>query len=229
MKNLRTSLILVLCCIWAFASAAAPQQSHAAIRDTALLFAQTQTRNLPGKISIKVEDIDPRVVLAACAKLAAFLPTGAAMTGKTSIGVRCDEQPGWSIFLQTNIKVSVDLLVSNKPLEQGTVLSTADFSLHEGTLAQPGMLTDAAQAIGKTLKFSIGAGQALRQDMLRAPFVVHQGQNIKLQVRGNGYAIGTEGQAMNDAATGQTVRIKVASGQLITAIATTEASAEVQP
>lgn len=229
MKNLRASLILVLCCTRAFASAAAPQQSHAAIRDTALAYAQAQTRSLPDKVSIKVEDIDPRINLAACVKLEAFLPVGSAMTGKTSIRVRCNEQPGWSIFLQANIKVSVDLLFSNKPLKQGTVLSTADFSLHEGTLAQPGMLTDAAQAIGKTLKFSIGAGQALRQDMLRAPFVIRQGQTVKLQVRGSGYAIGTEGQAMSDAASGQAVRIKVASGQIITAIATTEASAEVQP
>jgi flagella basal body P-ring formation protein FlgA len=149
--------------------------------------------------------------------------------GKTSIGVRCNEQPGWSIFLQANIKISINLLVSNKPLSQGTVLSATDFSLHEGTLGQPGMLTDPTQAIGKTLKFSIGTGQVLRSDMLQASLVVHQGQTIKLLVRGNGYTIGTEGQALSNAASGQSVRVKVVSGQVVSAIATTEASAEVQP
>jgi flagella basal body P-ring formation protein FlgA len=227
MKNLHTKLLWVLCCTWTLAATAAPQQSHSAIRDLALAYAQAQTQTLPGKVSIKVEDIDPRTALPACAALEAFMPNGAQMLGKTSIGVRCNEKPGWSIFVQASIKISLDLLVVNKPLAQGTVLSAADFSLQQGELGQPGILTDPSQAIGKTLKFSIGAGQVLRLDMLRAAFVIRQGQTVKLQVRGSGYVIGTEGQALNDAAGGQAVRIRMASGQVLNAIATTEGSAEV--
>ncbi len=229
MKNLHTKLIWVLCCTWIIPATAIPQQSHSAIRDTALAYAQAQTQTLPGKVSIKVEDIDPRTALPTCAALQAFMPNGAPMLGKTSIGVRCNEKPGWSLFVQASIKVSLDLLVANKPLSQGAVLSAADFSLRQGELGQPGILTDPAQAIGKTLKYSIGAGQVLRMDMLRAPFVIRQGQTVKLQVRGSGYVIGTEGQALSDAASGLAVRIRVASGQVVNAIATAEGSAEVSP
>ena len=111
-----------------------------------------------------------------------FCPAGSQLMGKTSIGVRCNEKPGWSIFLQANIKVSVDMLVANRPLAQNTVLSANDFSMQNGELGQPGILTDPAQAIGKTLKFGIGAGQVLRQDMLRAPFVVIQGNTTEIRV-----------------------------------------------
>ncbi len=156
------------------------------------------------------------------------MPNGSQLLGNTTIGVRCNTKPEWSVFVQASIRVSLDLLVANKPLAQGTVLSADDFSLQRGELNQPGLLIEPQQAIGKMLKFAIGAGQVLRQDMLRAPYVIRQGQTVKLQVRSNNFLINGEGQAMNDAAEGQTVRIKVASGQLISALTTTDGHAEIQ-
>lgn len=222
-------IVLFLGCAAPLAAISDNRQSHPSIQQVALEFARQQMLNLPGKVSIKIQDIDSRVALNACGKLEAFLPIGAQLPGKTSIGVRCNEKPGWSIFVQANISVSVDLLVSNKPLTQGSVLSSDDYTLRKGEMSQPGLLFDPAQAIGKILKYSIGAGQVLRQDMLREPFVIHQGQTVKLHARGNGYLLSTEGFAMNDAAAGQWIKIKVTSGQLISAIATTDGNAEVKP
>lgn len=213
---------------WIAAVYAAPQQDHAVIRDTALTYAQAQTHNMPGKVSIQVEDIDPRTVLPTCKVLEAFMPNGAKIIGKTSIGVRCNEKPVWSVFLQANIKVSADLLVANRPLSQGLVLSADDFSVQSGELGQPGILTAPEQAIGKTLKFAIGAGQVLRIDMLRPDFVIKQGQTVRLYVRANGFVVSSEGQALNDATAGQAIRIKTASGQVVGASANKDGSAEVR-
>ncbi len=208
---------------------AAAQQSHAKIREAALTYAQAQTRTLPGKVRIKVEEIDRRIVLPACTPLEAFLPGGSRLMGKTNIGVRCNAKPGWSIFVQASIKVSTDLLVANRPLAQNTVLTANDFSLQKGELGQPGILTDPAQAIGKTLKFGIGAGQVIRQNMLRAPYVVTQGHSAEVQVRSKHFSVRSSGQALNNAAEGQRVRIRMASGQVISGIAAMDGSVEVQP
>lgn len=227
MRYTRTSLFcLSLCWIgWVYA---APQQDHAVIRDTALTYAQAQTHNMPGKVSIQVANIDPRTLLPACTALEGFMPNGAKLIGKTSIGVRCNEKPGWSVFVQATIKVSADLLVANRPLSQGLVLSADDFSVQGGELGQTGILTAPEQAIGKTLKFAIGAGQVLRSDMLRPDFVIKQGQTVRLYARANGFVVSSEGQALNDATEGQAVRIKTASGQVVSAIASKEGSAEVR-
>ncbi len=219
-------LFLLLC---ASSVLAAGEQSHARIRETALAFAQAQTQALPGKVSIKVEDIDRRIVLPACAALEAFVPSGSQLMGKTSIGVRCNEKTGWTIYVQASIKVSTNLLVANRPLAQNTVLSQNDFSLQSGELGQPGTLTDPAQAIGKTLKFAIGAGQILRQDMLRAPFVVTQGQTVEVRVRGAGFAIRSAGQALNNGAEGQGVQVRMPSGQVVSGIAMADGSVEARP
>jgi flagella basal body P-ring formation protein FlgA len=207
---------------------AVPQQDHASIRDTALAYAQVQTRNMPGKVNIQVANIDPRTALSACDALEAFMPNGAKMIGKTSIGVRCNEKPGWSVFVQASIKVSADFLVANRPLSQGLVLSADDFSVQSGELGQPGILSAPEQAIGKTLKFALGTGQVLRLDMLRPDFVIRQGQTVQLYVRTNNFVVSSEGQAMNDATAGQSVRIKTAAGQTIGAFAVKDGRAEVR-
>jgi flagella basal body P-ring formation protein FlgA len=236
MKNQGLALIacLFLC---APSVKAADQQSHARIREVALAYAQAQTQSLPGKVSIKIEDIDRRTLLPTCKTLEAFVPAGSQLMGKTSIGVRCNEyqpgeksqKPGWSVFVQASIKVSVDMLVANRPLAQNTVLNANDFSLQMGEMGQPGILTDPAQAIGKTLKFGIGAGQVLRQDMLRAPYVVTQGQTTEVRVRSAGFSVRSVGQALNNATEGQNVQVRMASGQIVTGTASADGSVEVRP
>lgn len=229
MNKRLTYIFMLIGCLWGSPVVAAPQQSHAAIRAAALAFAQAQSKNLPGEVHIDVTAIDNRLKLAPCDKLQAFLPAGAKLIGKTSIGVRCDTQPGWSVFMQADIKVSVDLLVANRAMPQGTVLGPADFGLQRGELGRPGLLTAPEQAIGKILKFSIGAGQVLRQDMLRAPLLIRQGQTVTLRARGNGFVVSQEGQALNNAGEGEIVRIRTASSQVISARTMADGSAEIQP
>jgi flagella basal body P-ring formation protein FlgA len=229
MNKSSASFLLLIGCLLGGPASAAPQQSHASISAAALAYAQAQSRSLPGEVLIKVTDIDPRLKLAPCDKLQVFLPPGAKLIGKTSIGVRCDTRPGWSVFLQTDIKVSLDLMIASRPLTQGTVLSAADFRAQRGELDRPDILTSPEQAIGKTLKFSIGAGQVLRQDMLRAPLLIRQGQSVTLRARGNGFVVSQQGIALNDTSEGEMVRIRTATSQVITARTVAEGMAEVRP
>jgi flagellar basal body P-ring formation protein FlgA len=227
MKNLCLALLAFMVCTSPVL--AADRQSHDRIRAAALAYAQTQTQALPGKVSIKVENIDPRTVLPACTQLEAFTPNGSQMLGKTSIGVRCNEKPGWSVFVQANIRVSTEMLVANRPLAQNKVLSANDFSLQNGELGQPGILTDPSQAVGKTLKFAIGAGQVLRKDMLRAPFIVSQGQTTEVKVSSRGFAVHSAGLALNNGAEGQNVQVRMPSGQVVSGTAVADGSVEVRP
>jgi len=229
MNNRLASLYILLAYLWGGPALAAPQQSHTAIQSAALAFAQAQSKSLPGEVHIDVTAIDNRLKLAPCDKLQAFLPAGAKLLGKTSIGVRCTEQPGWSVFLQADIKVTVDLLVANRPIAQGSVLGPADFGLQRGELGRPGLLTAPEQAIGKILKYSIGAGQVLRQDMLRAPLLIRQGQTVTLRARGNGFVVSQEGQALNNAGKDEIVRIRTATSQVVSARTVADGIAEVQP
>lgn len=225
-------LLLAFFCLFSFYAPAAwsdAKQSHADIRKVAQAFLQAKTQGMPGKIAIKVDDPDRRIAFPACAQLEAFMPAGAQMLGKTSVGVRCNEKNGWSLFLGATITTTINMLVSSKPLQQGQVIGNDDFSIQSGELGQSGIVTDAAQVLGKILKFSIGAGQLLKQDMFRAPYAVAQGQTVQLLSEGRGFKLHSEGQAMNNASEGQAVQVKVLSGQIITGIAKANGIVVVRP
>jgi len=209
------------------ASAPGAAQSHAEIRDQVTAFVQMQTQSMPGKVSIKVEDVDARINLPACPNLDIFLPSGGQLAGKTSIGVRCPTS-GWSLFVPVQIKVSQTMLIASHPLQQGQTLSAADLGSQTGEISQTGILTDPQQAIGKVMKQSISAGQILKQDMLRAAYTVQQGQRVKVIVKGAGFSVATDGQAINSAAEGQLVQVRTASGQIISGNANADGNVEVR-
>lgn len=224
MKTLLTLCFLIFASpAWAGNSA----QSHAEIRLKVSEFVQEQTQSMPGKISLKVDDIDPRIVLPACPGFEVFLPQGTQLSGKTNVGVRCKDS--WSLFVPVQIKITLTMLIASHPLQQGQTLTAADISTQSGEVSQPGVLTDPAQALGKILKYSLGSGQILKQDMLRAPWTVTQGQSVKLRVKMEGFSVSSEGKAMNNAAEGQSVQVRTASGQVIGGLATAEGVVEVKP
>jgi len=221
---------LVFCALSLFAPNvwADEKVDHAQIRKVAMEFIQTKTQGLPGKVTLKVDEIDPRVVLAACSQLEAFIPAGASLLGRTSVGVRCNEKNGWSLFMSATITSTMNMLVSSKPLQQGQVIGAGDYNIQSGEISQPGIVTDEAQVVGKVIKFSIGAGQLLKHDMFRPPYVVTQGQTVQLVAQGDGFKLRSEGVAMNNAAAGQAAQVKVPSGQIISGIAQGNGSVEVQ-
>lgn len=206
-----------------------PQQSHAEISTAVEAFVRSQTLAMPGKVDIKVDEIDRRVKLPACPELEVFLPPGGKLLGKSTVGVRCAETNKWTLFVPVHVKISATLLIANKPLLQGQLVRAEDLAGQNGELAQAAMLTDPTEAIGKVLKYSVGAGQILKRDMLRAPFAVTEGQTVKLQIEGEGYTIHANGQALNTVAEGENVRIRTSSGQVVNGMARAEGIVEVYP
>ena len=217
MKKLHLTLLALLYLVSPSASAAAPQ-NHAEIRDTVFAFVRAQTQGLPGKVSIQVEELDKRIVLPACTSLEAFLPAGARLNGNSSVGVRCNAKKGWSVFVTVTVRISVSLLTASNTLQQGQIVRAEDLAGLSSETLQADTLTDPAQAIGKVMKFGVGKGQLLRQNMLRDPYTVTQGQTVQLLVEGQGFSIRSEGQALNSAAEGQTASVRTTSGQKVTGV-----------
>lgn len=224
MKNPLISFVVLLLSsalsVWpGTASAVASSvQSHADIRDTVSTFVRAQTQAMPGKVSIQVSDIDKRISLPACPVLEAFLPPGAQLNGNVSVGVRCASKHSWSLFIPVSIKNSVNMLTLNKTLRQGHSIRAEDLGILSSESLQSGTLSEPAQAIGKIMKYGVSSGQILRSDMLRAPYAVTQGQSVNLQVRGSGFRVSTQGYALGNAAEGEPISARSASGQIVSGV-----------
>ena len=167
--------------------------------------------------------LDPRMQLPPCPALEAFSPPGSPPVGagRINVGVRCNGQVQWSIFVPVNVSIISDYQLTARPLLAGQVISADDLTSATGDLGRlpRGLVTDAAQAVGKSLKVALAAGQPLRKDLLVMPSVVLIGQTVKLQIRGNGLSVSSEGRALNNAAEGQIVQVRMNNGQNVSGMA----------
>lgn len=224
MIRFRTVLpLLLMLPFWqqTVAQTTAPRQEHAALRQTIEQFLHAQAAGLPGNASISIGAIDPRLNLPACTAPEAFFPSGSRAWGKTSVGVRCTAPSRWTIYVSATVRVHGDYVAAAAPLAQGQSIGPNDITRLKGDLtALPaGVITDASQAIGRTLAISVPAGSPLRQDTLRAQQAIQQGQTVRVTSAGPGFQVSTEARALNNANDGQVAQARTASGQVVSGVA----------
>lgn len=228
MANMKKTLpipLLLLCCT----AHAAAVQDHAALRGVVSSFVQQQTAALPGKVTFQVEEPDSRISLAPCERIEAFLPAGSKLSGRVSVGVRCNQPGGWRIFVPVQITISMDLLTSSRQLAMGQVIGEADLARQTVENPQSDGLTDASQVIGKVMRYSVSQGVLLRAAMLRTPYSIKQGQVVQLSIQGNGFTVSGSGVALNNAAEGETVQIRPPSSRVISGIAADNGTVKINP
>ncbi|REE20926.1 flagella basal body P-ring formation protein FlgA [Paraburkholderia sp. BL27I4N3] len=205
------------------------QQDPEAIRSAALAFLQQQSAGLPGKVDITVAPAFPRG-LADCTMLEPFMPSGARLWGRMTVGVRCAGERPWTIYLQARISLHATYYLAARAMAPGEVLTAADLVARDGDLTglPQAIVTDPSQAVGSVTLTRVAGGMPLRRDMLKSASAVSIGQTVRVVAAGEGFAISAEGSAMNNASPGQQVRVKTANGQIISGIVKDGSTVEIQ-
>jgi len=216
-RHLRSRLVLL------FFLLAIPALSHAqnSLTDTLDHYLRTQTQGLPGKVSYSIGQLDSRTQLTPCNAFEPFLPAGSRLWGKATVGVRCLGPSAWTIYIPVQVNVQGNYLITARSMSAGQLVAATDIVSRSGDLSSlpANILTDQAQAVGKTVKNGVAAGQPLRSDFLIAPWAVQQGQSVKLVSKGSGFSVSSEGKALNNAVDGQVAQVRTASGQTVSGIA----------
>jgi flagellar basal body P-ring formation protein FlgA len=222
---MKSTLLFALLFISSQAGAQQPapgaRQDRAALRQAVEQFLQIQGAGLPGQVAVTVGAIDPRLNLAACAAPQAFLAPGARAWGNSTVGVRCTAPQPWTIYVQARVAVTADYVASAVPLAQGQPIQPAQVLTMKGdiTALPPGIVTDMAQVVGRSLNVSLPSGMPLRLDALRAERVVQQGQLVRVVSSGAGFRVSAEGRAVGNASEGQVVQVRTAGGHQVSGVA----------
>jgi flagellar basal body P-ring formation protein FlgA len=222
---MKIALLIILSiaaqCASAQAPAPAPRQDLAAVRALAEQYLQAQSAGLPGTVSITMGAVDQRMQLAACAAPEAFQQPGARAWGKTTVGVRCAAPTPWTVYIQASVSVQSHYVAAAMPLSQGQTIDASQLVLVKGDLAAlpNGVLTDMAQAVGRTSSLSLPSGAPLRADMLRSKPVVQQGQAVRVVSGGAGFKVSAEARAIGSAGDGQVVQVRTNAGAILSGVA----------
>jgi flagella basal body P-ring formation protein FlgA len=193
-------------------------------------FLKQQTSGLSNQVEINVKPIDPRLKLQACDQLSSFLPPGAKVWGKVTVGIRCNSPKPWTIYAAAQVRVFGDYIVTKNAVRAGQILTEEDVAKVHGELSSlaPGIAINTQTVVGKTMLASYPAGISIRQEMFKTIPVIQQGQNVKVVNQGTGFRVSNDAIALNSAAEGQVVRGKTTSGILVSGIARAGGFIEVQ-
>ncbi|MBK7718827.1 MAG: flagellar basal body P-ring formation protein FlgA [Simplicispira sp.] len=176
---------------------------------------------LPLRMEVEVGELDPRLRLTACARVEPYLPAGSRLWGRTRLGLRCAEGTNrWNVFLPVTVKAFGPAWVLTGNVASGAVLTQADATETEIDWAADysSVVADPALWVGQVAARPLQAGQALRQSMVRAPKLFQAGAQVRVSAQGVGYAVSTGGQALSAGSAGQTVRVRMDNGKVISGV-----------
>jgi flagella basal body P-ring formation protein FlgA len=200
------------------------------IREVALSFARGQLAGRTGEVQVEVAEVDARLQLPACGKLEPFLPAGARLWGRSTVGVRCLGPETWSLLVPVSVRVMGDAVFTARPLARGRAVESADLEVRrvDLTALPAGVLTEVSQALERVPGASVQAGLPLRAEMLRGATVVAAGQGVRILFLGDGFKVTSDGVALANAAVGDAVQVRAASGRVLRGVVTAAGVVEVR-
>jgi flagella basal body P-ring formation protein FlgA len=213
---------IALAAIWSSLGAGACMAAGASeFASDARLFLDRQALSLPGDVEITVGEPDPRMNLAQCSRYEPFIPSGARLWGRTTLGVRCVEGATWSVFLPVQIKVFGPTAVAARAVPRGQALGADDIRIDRVELTQwpPGAIGAQDQLEGRLATRTIAVGEPLRRELFRTPPIVAPGDPVKIVFSGESFVVSTEGRSLTSAGDGQAVQAAVAGGRVLSGIA----------
>jgi len=236
MKISATRLCARACCLAALLLPLATAQGQAAATqapEAIALVAQTylldQLAGLSGQPLVAIDP--PRAEhLAACDAMSPFMPASMKLRSRMTVGIRCNAPKPWTAYVQATVSVPGHYYVAARMIAAGQALTPDDLAPRDGDLVAlpPGAITDPQTVVGMTAVHRINAGQAVRGSALRNAQSVVRGANVRINARGNGFVVSSEGQALDNAAPGATVQVRTAGGQVVSGVVRNAGLVEIQ-
>lgn len=166
----------------------------------------------PLKVSIEIKTPIDR--WPECKKPVLQLPAGGRNTGNVSLPVLCGKK---RTFIQLTVNVTGQYYVATRQIMRGDVIQFVDIGAKRGLLHKlpAGTITDKMALRGGVALRNIDAGQTYIRSMYRQPWAIKAGQTVFVVADGDNFSVKYEGRAINNAATGATIRVRLVNGQVV--------------
>ncbi len=196
-------------------------QSLESIRDAAIDFVYANSDEFNVTPEVEAGRLDSRLQLAGCsAPLEGFAAPGGLRPGNSVIGVRCDGEKPWKLFVPVEVKLPGTVVVAARALERGKILESTDLVLERVNLAgqHRGYFESPARLIGKKLKRSVTRSTVLAPRMLTRDKIVRRGADVMILAGGDRFSVRMRGKALSDGGRGDRVEVRnLSSGRKISA------------
>ncbi len=186
-------------------------QSLDSIRQAAEEFLRRQAAGHEGRIKVSVNSPDRRLRLARCSRpLEAYAPPSGKTTGRVTVGVRCDGEAPWSLYVPGQVSVFGKLVVSARSVKRGQLIGKADLKLEEKDLSRVhgAWFRHPDEIVGQLADRNLNQGRIITPAMLDRPMAVKRGSQVEIIARIGGIQASMRGRALDSGMLGERIRIK---------------------
>lgn len=211
------TFLLLLCALIStdiFATVPGKQiQSHESILETARNYARQLAASHAGKAKIQIEmgTLDKRLRLSQCSKpLTAFESPNTKNVGRTTVGVRCDGDKSWKLYISVEIQVVEKVVILKQHVTKNAVLQASDLALTEQnvTSLHQGYYTSPQQLIGKYAKNAMQAGAVISPSHVKNPMAIKKGALVTIVADISGIQVRMKGKALKSGALGDWISVR---------------------
>ena len=186
-------------------------ESTASIQSAAESYIQAQLPATRGKYYVTANRLDQRLRLADCASaLDTFVANNGTVQTRTTVGVRCTDAGGWTVYVPVAVEVEAPVLVLRRALARRARVEALDVELQTRRL--PGIssnfLNDVTAIQGRRLRRALSAGTPLTTDVLDRDVLVQRGQSVTLIASNGGIEIRAQGRALTEGSEQDRVRVQ---------------------
>ncbi|MES9959640.1 MAG: flagellar basal body P-ring formation chaperone FlgA [Sedimenticola sp.] len=208
---------LVACLLWiASTLQAATMQSHESIREAARSYAEGQISPSDARVEIEVGKLDKRLRLHSCSEaLESFSPPGRQGGSKLTVGVRCEGDKPWTIYVPVTLAQYRTILITTRDLARGSTIGQADIRLEERDVSRlrRGYFMQPSEVLGKKVKRTTRRNQILLPSQLTAATAVERGSMVTIMARTGGIQVRMKGKALSRGVVGERIQVQNLSSQ----------------
>lgn len=186
-------------------------QPHESIRSAVRTFVLENGPDHSTAPEVEVGRLDSRLRLTRCSeKLEAFAPPGRKTVGRTTVGVRCNGNPSWSLYVPLTVRIMDKVLVANRDLRRGEIIARDDVKLQTHDLASlhAGYLSQPVQAVGKRVKRRIRLGKIIKPAQIDAVQAVKKGTEVAIVAKSNRIKVSAKGEALGSGGPGDRISVR---------------------
>lgn len=194
------------------ASAPSETQSLDSIQQAARQYILEQGVDYPSPPTVEADSLDPRLRLAACGQpLETFSPsTEKRPLGRVTVGVRCIGPNPWSLFVPVTVRVMAPVVVANRDLARGDLITTGDLRvetldlsrLHRGYLERP------EDAVGNRVRQHIRRDDVITPSRITVPLAVKRNSRVIIVASNPAIAVRMAGTALESGGIGDRIRVR---------------------
>lgn len=186
------------------------QGSELAAQIEAQLNARHADKGITHHVTIKT----PQAQWPGCQRPKLTLPDNNRLTGNMSVAVQCERKQ----FLQVSVEAEGRYWVASEAIPAGSIVGRGQITEKQGSLTRlpASVVFNAQEIVGSVAARTLNPGQPIVAGQLRKSWSVRTGDEVDVILSGDGFRIRSKGRATTNAAVNEPVRIRMASGQVIT-------------